>query len=225
MVDENAWILSFNRRFIEVWGIPPSLVEARADEPVLRYVTHLTKDPQGFIERVEYLFAHRQEQSADEIELKDGRILARYSAPIKGPEGAYVGRIWFFRDVTETKRAQAGLARLATIVEDSADMIFSTDAGGKITSWNPGAERGFGYRAEEILGKHVTILSPAGGRDDVLSNIERLAKGESIEFEAKRRTKSAATMPPRIKPPSKVYEPWAFVPLLPSAPLRPSPAM
>jgi PAS domain S-box-containing protein len=192
VVDENAKILTYNRKFIDIMGIPPAIIEARADEPVLRHVTGLTKDPAGFLAKVDYLSTHKREISTDDIELKDGRFLARYSAPITGPDGEYAGRTWYFRDTTEAKKAAAGLARLATIVDDSADMIFSTDVGGIITSWNPGAQRVFGYTAAEAIGKNVTILSPADDRAGVLRNIARLAQGESVEFEAKRRTKAGA---------------------------------
>jgi len=112
VVDENARIVSYNRRFIEMWGIPPELVENKDDEPVLRFVTGKAADPQSFFRRVQYLYEHRQETGRDEIPLKSGSVFDRYSAPMLGADGRYFGRVWYFRDVTERKRAELALQRV-----------------------------------------------------------------------------------------------------------------
>jgi PAS domain S-box-containing protein len=82
VVDENDRILSYNRRFVEMWGLSAKLVEARVDEPVLQFVTAQMADPRSFLQRVQYLYEHRQETSRDELILKDGRFFDRYSAPL-----------------------------------------------------------------------------------------------------------------------------------------------
>jgi len=71
--------------------------------------------------------------------------------------------------------------RIAAIVESSDDAIISKDLNGVITSWNKGAERIFGYVAEEIIGKPVTILMPLDRQDEEPGILERIRRGERIE--------------------------------------------
>jgi len=70
--------------------------------------------------------------------------------------------------------------RLAAIVQSSYDAIFSVTADGLIESWNPAAERLYGFRAEEIVGKHVELTAPPDRRDEVIQNIRRAMEGEHV---------------------------------------------
>ena len=82
------------------------------------------------------------------------------------------------------------LERLAAIVESSDDAIISKDLHGIIQSWNQGAERIFGYKREEIIGKHVSVLAPADTVDEIPGILERIARGEHVDhYETKRKTK------------------------------------
>ena len=71
-----------------------------------------------------------------------------------------IGVLAVGNDVTAQKRAEEGLARLAAIVESSDDAIISKDIHGAIQTWNAGAERLFGYGAEEVVGQPITLLLP-----------------------------------------------------------------
>ncbi len=113
MVDENARIITYNQQFIELWRIPAQMVSARLDAPVLQTVAEQVTDPEAFVARIRYLYAHREEKSHTEIALKDGRTIDRYSAPVIGADGKYYGRIWYFRDITERKQAADEIERLA----------------------------------------------------------------------------------------------------------------
>jgi PAS domain S-box-containing protein len=121
VVDENAHILSYNRRFVEMMGLPPKLVEDRVDEPVLQFVTAQMADPQSFLQRIQYLYEHRQETSRDELVLADGRFFDRYSAPLIGSGKQYFGRVWYFRDITERKRAEMEIARVNRTLQMLSD--------------------------------------------------------------------------------------------------------
>jgi PAS domain S-box-containing protein len=114
-------ILSYNRRFLDVWGIPDELVAAGDDAAILSRAKSLTADPEGFAKRVAAIYADMETESQDEVLLADGRTLDRYSGIINGPGGEVLGRVWYFRDITERKRserAQAERARLASLVGD-----------------------------------------------------------------------------------------------------------
>lgn len=86
---------------------------------MLDFAVSLMRDPESFRARVEYLYRHPSETSRDEIELKNGVILDRYSAPVVDKNGICYGRIWSFRDMTEQKRNQEALQQLSLAVEQS----------------------------------------------------------------------------------------------------------
>jgi PAS domain S-box-containing protein len=98
-----------NQRLANLLKIPEHITDDKDDEQQLRWVTDTVKTPEQFTERVAYLNSHPDEISRDEVELKDGTILDRYSAPVVGKDGKYYGRIWTFRDITERKRMELAL--------------------------------------------------------------------------------------------------------------------
>ncbi len=106
VVDENGEIISFNRRFIDLWGIPPEIAEPKSDEKVLQLVMDKLVNPEEFVGKLEQLYANGEETSREEITLKDGRVIDRYSAPMVGEGGKHYGRVWYFRDITDQKRAE-----------------------------------------------------------------------------------------------------------------------
>ena len=164
VVDEKNRIISYNRRFIEMWGVPAKLVEDKVDEPVRQFVAAQVSDPLSFQQRVQYLYEHRQETGQDELILADGRAFDRYSAPMFGPETRYYGRVWYFRDITERVRAEESHTRLVTAVEQAAETIVITDINGAILFVNPAFEKTTGYTREEAIGQNSRILK--SGKQD-----------------------------------------------------------
>ena len=104
VVSPEGRILSYNSRFVQMWGIPQEVVASGSDEAALRSVLGLLDDPQAYLERVAYFYSHPDEESRDEALLNDGRVFDRYTAPVRSQDGEYFGRIWFFRDITAQKR-------------------------------------------------------------------------------------------------------------------------
>jgi PAS domain S-box-containing protein len=84
-------------------------------------------------------------------------------------------------DVSERKESELASSRLAAVVESSDDAIISIGLDTIITTWNAGAERMFGYAAEEVIGKSVALLIPAGSEDEEPRIIQRLLEGERID--------------------------------------------
>jgi PAS domain S-box-containing protein len=112
VVNNRGQKIAQNEQFNRLLKIPPHLAALQSDCERLEFVTNATKFPQQFRERVAYLYAHPDETSMDEIEFKDGLVLDRYTAPVRGKDGTHYGRIWMFRDITERKQTEAKLAAL-----------------------------------------------------------------------------------------------------------------
>ncbi len=105
-------------------------------------------------------------------------------------EGHFLHTRCFTRDITEQKHVAELRERLAAIVESSDDAIISKDLDGYIRSWNKGAERIFGYTAEEIVGKHISTLATPERVDEIPGILDRIRRGERVaHFETRRRTK------------------------------------
>ena len=91
------------------------------------------------------------------------------------------------RSITERERDEEARSRLATIVESSDDAILGNTLEGIITSWNPGAEKLYGYSADEIIGQHVSILFPSERQNELSRVLERLPQeGEMDSYETVR---------------------------------------
>jgi len=112
VVDEHGTVVSSNRRFVDMWGIDPGVIASRSDELVLQSVMDKLASPEEVIAKVRYLYDHPEESSEDEIALKDGRTFDRSSAPMRGEDGGNLGRVWYFRDITARKRAEAEREKL-----------------------------------------------------------------------------------------------------------------
>jgi PAS domain S-box-containing protein len=101
-----------------------------------------------------------------------------------GEERLFVGIV---RDITERKRAEEALSRLAAIVENSDDAIVSKSLDGLIVGWNAGAERMFGYSFGEVKGRHISMLAPPDRPCEVPALLARIKRGERVDhFETAR---------------------------------------
>ncbi len=120
---------------------------------------------------------------------KDGteRPIDDSAAPIRQSDGSLTGVVLVFRDVTARRAADLTARRLAAIVENAEDAIIGKSLDGKIQSWNQGAERIFGYRAAEVIGKSIYLLIPWDREGEEREIIARLSRGERLQhFETRR---------------------------------------
>ena len=118
---------------------------------------------------------------------------APHPTPLFDASGKLIGAVNMLVDLSHRKQAEENAQRLAAIVQTSDDAIISKDLNGIIRSWNGGAERLYGYTAEEMIGKPVTLLIPADRPNEEPSILERLRCGEHIDhYETVRRRKDGS---------------------------------
>ncbi len=116
-----------------------------------------------------------------------------YPTPIFDVSGELVGAVNMLIDTTDRKHAEAAKQRLAAIVQFSDDAIISKDLNGIIQTWNAGAERIFGYTADEAIGHSVEMLIPADRIDEEPQILRRIRRGERIDhYETVRRRKDGS---------------------------------
>ena len=156
-------IVSFNKRFCLMWGIPEKAMESADDEFIKAYVLDQVKNPQEFVARIKDLYSVPEAEGFDIIEFKDGRVFERYSKPQRLGE-RILGRVWSFRDVTDRVRAQEALKQneewYRSLVEESFDGIF-VQKGPKIIFANSRLYEMLGYSAGELEGlEHWLIYNP-----------------------------------------------------------------
>jgi diguanylate cyclase (GGDEF)-like protein/PAS domain S-box-containing protein len=109
VVDRGGQVVSFNQRFAELWNLPPEAVALSDHEILLDYLLHQVRQADPFTERVRQIETESDAESFDLLELLDGRVFERYSLPHR-LDGAAVGRVWSFRDITERRRAEETIA-------------------------------------------------------------------------------------------------------------------
>jgi len=191
--DAAGYVTYFNEAAVAIWGRCPEVGKAkwcgswRMFSPDGRELPH--------------------EHCPMAIAVKERRAIRGLEAIVERPDGSRVSLIHFptavydetgkvlgavnmLVDISERKRAEEASRYLAAIVESLDDAVVSKNLNGIITSWNNGAERIFGYRANEIIGRSIKTLIPADLQSEEDSILDRLRCGERIErFETRRQRK------------------------------------
>lgn len=189
VVDPRGAILSHNRRFLEIWQLDSGDHVGLDDAPLLAAALARVKHPEDFLRRIEALYADPEADDHCEIELKDNRTLDQNSAALRDADGNYLGRVWFFRDITERTQAEQTRTLISSIVQCSEDAIFGLE-NGRIISWNRGAEEIYGYSEAEAKGRHASMLAPPDRHEEQMQMREKVARGEHVSnFETTRLTK------------------------------------
>jgi PAS domain S-box-containing protein len=172
-----------------------------AAEVVGKAATFLTpSDRKGEITAVlEKIKAGRRvEQFETKRVRRDGVVfpVALTVSAIRDADGAVVGTSVIHRDLSDQKGALAVAQRMAALVENSHDAIIGRTVDGVITSWNPAAEKMFGYSSSEIVGKNITILVPAGRAGEMISILSTISAGRGVDdFETIRIRKDGTMFP------------------------------
>lgn len=193
--DVNGFITLYNDAAASIWGREPVIGKDKWSDMVKFLETDgVTSLP---LDEIPIALALRNGIPVRGREMiferHDGsRIFVQtYPQPLHDEKGSVVGAVNMLIDVTSRKLNEQHLAQLASIVESSEDAIVGKDLQGVITSWNYGAERLFGYTAEEMIGQSIAKVIPPERINEEPKILERIRRGESIEhFETVRVKKS-----------------------------------
>ncbi len=193
LTDATGKITFFNEAAADLWGVRPEIGRSEFCGSWKLYWPDGTPLPHRECPMAIALTERRAIKGQEAVaERPDGtrvHFLA-YSTPLLDEAGRLTGVVNMLVDISDRKSSELASQRLAAIVESSDDAILSKDINGIITSWNRGAERLFGYREDEVIGKSVTILIPHDRLDEEPEILGRIRRGERIEhYETVRRRK------------------------------------
>ena len=188
----NGVITSWNPGAERMFGYS---AEEMIGQPILRLIpSELQAEEREILmrlragERIEHYETVRQR--------KDGTLIdvSLTISPMRDQSGVIIGASKIIRDMTDRKRIDHVSARLAAIVTSADDAILSKTLNGVITSWNPGAERMFGYSAEEMIGQPILRLIPPERQTEEGEILARLRAGKRIQHYETVRQKKDGTL-------------------------------
>ena len=127
---------------------------------------------------------------------KDGQPLWTIVNPrqVADSDGRFQGAFAMITDISERKRAEQEIGRLAAVVSSSRDAIVSASLDGTVETWNEAAQTLFGYTAEEAIGQHVNAVAPAETAEEVLGNMDKVRRGQHVAYDCKRLRRDGTTV-------------------------------
>jgi PAS domain S-box-containing protein len=186
--DLNGVVTSWNAAAERLFGYSAGEM---VGQPILRIIPANRRSEEDFV-----LSRIRDGVGVDHFETvrqrKDGSLVevSLTISPVRGAAGEVIGASKIARDITERKRMERDVMRLAAIVQSSDDAIVGKDLNGIVQSWNRGAERMFGYTEPEVVGRSITIIIPQDRIQEEDVVLTRIRAGQSVEhFETIRRRK------------------------------------
>jgi len=183
IVNSSGDIQSYNQRLLDMWDVPPSFLQENIIQqtinnniplaihdivtnmsirPVLKTAVEKIKDPAKFLSQIRYLFETKTAKSRNELQLKDGRYFDRYTAPLMGNNGKFYGRAWYFRDITDQKKAEQEIINqhrfIENIIQSMLDCLIVMSMDASIMKVNKATLSLTGYSETDILNKPFAML-------------------------------------------------------------------
>jgi len=189
VADAGLNIIACNAKFLELLEFPPEMGSRRPFEDYIHYNA----------ERGEYGPGDTDEQVRERVEIARQFKAHRFertrpdgtAIEIRGNPSADGGFVTTYTDITERVQAEEALRRHAQIVDQIHDSVVSTDCDGIVTTWNKGAERLFGYTADEAIGQHISFVYPEEEREHLANQViaPTLQKGwHDVEVRMRRKS-------------------------------------
>jgi PAS domain S-box-containing protein len=127
VINLNGKIVTYNRKFLEMWRIPADLAVTGDNAKLLAFVSNQMKDPQGFIAEAQRFYTQPEDDAYDLLEFKDGRVFERFSRPQK-IHGKIVGYVRSFHDITNRIKAETEIKCANTRLEQINKELLGTQS-------------------------------------------------------------------------------------------------
>jgi PAS domain S-box-containing protein len=172
--------LLVNRRFSELFHLASETVLGKTDYDIDMFSRETADAFRAMDQRVAAAgHALTEEETVPQDDGSHTYLSVKF--PLHDATGRAYAVSGISTDITERKREEKTQAQLAAIIQSSDDAIISTTLDGIISSWNPGAQKLFGYSAEEALGQLTTMLIPSERQNEEPEILRRIARGEATE--------------------------------------------
>lgn len=197
IVNRDGHITRWNQKFVELWHVPPHLLDMADNKQLLVHLSYQMVNPEDFIARVTELYEHPERSCTDTLYLADGRIFECYTQPQKVGSGI-VGRFWQFRDITEQRKADESLQMMRFCVDHAGDSVFWVNSEARILYVNDATCTGLGYSREELLGMSIFDLDPDYQPSVWGQHFEELRQRGNFTLETRHRAKDGRVFPVEI---------------------------
>jgi two-component system cell cycle sensor histidine kinase/response regulator CckA len=196
VVDDAGRIISYNRKFLELWQIPEAVAASGDDNLALSHAIGQLKEPEAFMKKVQELYADKDAESFDILEFTTGKVFERYSIPLQ-VEGRSVGRVWNFRDVTGRKKMEKNQQIFASLVEHSTDLIGIASLDGKVFYLNRVGQELVGLDGlEEVRKTRIRDFAPEKHLNPLEKMLSSLSEEGTWKGEARIRNFKTGTRIP-----------------------------
>ncbi len=195
VVNRSGKITSFNKQFRLIFNHSEKILESGEDTAAIESVLSQLKYPEQFVSKIQYLYGHPESVSHDTIDLKDGRILERYSCP-QYLDGEPIGRVWNFRDVTVRKRDEKQLHLMSHTLKSINESISITDISNRILFVNAAFLKTYGYDNEnELIGQDISTVRPSENDPEITNEILTITADSGWQGEIWNKKKDGTKFP------------------------------
>ena len=170
VVDRSGRRTNYNKQYKVIFNISEEILKSGDDAAAVEFVKNQLIEPDQFVAKIKYLYNHPELESCDTLELKDGRIIERFSRP-QFLDGNQIGRVWSFRDVTDRKKAEQQLYLMAQTLKSINECISLTDINDRILFINEAYLRTYGYTEQELIGQNISIVRSPHNNQEVVNKI------------------------------------------------------